>query len=58
MWTLNKILSEFKKKLPRIKYLISDKFTSQCIEPLMKNPMKEMIEKQLSIIGIDCFDIN
>ena len=57
MGTSEKVLSEFIKELPRNKYLISDKFTPQCVEPSMKNPMKEMIEKQLSILGIDNFDI-
>jgi len=52
-----KVLSEFIKELPRNKYLISDKFTPQCVDPSMKDPMKEMIEKQLSILGIDNFDI-
>ena len=57
MGTSEKVLSEFIKELPRNKYLISDKFTPQCVDPSMKNPMKEMIEKQLSILGIDNFDI-
>lgn len=57
MGTSEKVLSEFIKELPRNEYLISDKFTPQCVEPSMKNPMKEMIEKQLSILGIDNFDI-
>jgi aryl-alcohol dehydrogenase-like predicted oxidoreductase len=57
MGTSEKVLSEFIKELPRNKYLISDKFTPQCVDPSMKDPMKEMIEKQLSILGIDNFDI-
>ena len=31
-----KVLSEFIKELPRNKYLISDKFTPQCVDPSMK----------------------
>ena len=57
MGTSEKILAGFIKGLPRDKYLISDKFTPQCVDKNMKDPMKEMIEKQLSLMELKDFDI-
>ena len=57
MGTSEKILAGFIKGLPRDKYLISDKFTPQCVDKNMKDPMKEMIEKQLSFMELKDFDI-
>ena len=43
MGTSEKTLTSFIKDLPRDKYLISDKFTPQCIDPKAENPFKEML---------------
>jgi len=55
--TSEKILSSFIKKYPRNLYIISDKFTPQCINKSSPNPVKEMIEKQLILMGLKKFDI-
>ena len=57
MGTSEKILASFIKDLPREKYLISDKFTPQCINSSAENPFKEMIEKQLNLMNLSKFDI-
>ena len=57
MGTSEKVLAGFLKGLPRNSYLVSDKFTPQCIAPTMKNPMSEMIEMQLKLMELDSFDI-
>ena len=57
MGTSEKVLAGFLKGLPRNSYLVSDKFTPQCITPSMKNPMSEMIEMQLKLMELDSFDI-
>lgn len=57
MGTSEKLLAEFIKDLPRDTYLISDKFTPQCADPSSNTPMKDMIEMQLKIMGLDHFDI-
>ena len=57
MGTSEKILASFIKGLPRNKYIISDKFTPQCIDKNSKNPFKEMIEKQLALMKLENFDI-
>ena len=57
MGTSEKTLASFIKDLPRDKYLISDKFTPQCIDPKAENPFKEMIEKQLNLMNLTKFDI-
>ena len=51
------ILASFIKDLPRNKYLISDKFTPQCIDTSAENPFKDMIEKQLKLMNLTKFDI-
>ena len=57
MGASEKILASFIKDLPRGKYLISDKFTPQCIDSSAENPFKEMIEKQLNLMNLSKFDI-
>ena len=57
MGTSEKTLAAFIKDLPRNKYLISDKFTPQCIDASAENPFKEMIEKQLNLMNLSKFDI-
>ena len=57
MGTSEKTLASFIKDLPRNKYLISDKFTPQCIDSSAENPFKEMIEKQLKLMNLTKFDI-
>ena len=57
MGTSEKVLSSFIKGIPRDKYIISDKFTPQCVDNTLKDPMKDMYEKQLKIMQIDYFDI-
>ena len=52
-----KTLASFIKDMERSKYLISDKFTPQCIDPKAENPFKEMIEKQLNLMNLTKFDI-
>ena len=52
-----KTLASFIKDLPRNKYLISDKFTPQCIDTSVDNPFKDMIEKQLKLMNLAKFDI-
>ena len=51
------ILASFLKDLPRNKYLISDKFTPQCIDNSSSTPFKDMIEKQLKLMNLSKFDI-
>lgn len=57
MGTSEKILAAFLKGLPRGSYLISDKFTPQCVDPASKAPMKDMIEMQLALMNLKNFDI-
>ena len=57
MGTSEKTLASFIKDLPRNKYLISDKFTPQCIDTKAENPFKDMIEKQLNLMNLSKFDI-
>ena len=57
MGTSEKVLASFLKEVPRNSYLVSDKFTPQCINSSMKNPMSDMIEMQLKLMELDRFDI-
>ena len=57
MGASEKTLASFIKDLPREKYLISDKFTPQCIDSSAENPFKEMIEKQLNLMNLSKFDL-
>ena len=47
-----KVLAGFLKELPRESYLVSDKFTPQCVDPSWTEPMKQMIEMQQDIMGL------
>ena len=57
MGNSEKILASFIKNIPRNKFLISDKFTPQCIDKSAENPFKEMYEKQLNLMNLSKFDI-
>lgn len=57
MGTSEKVLAGFLKGLPRGSYLVSDKFTPQCADPSSPTAMKDMIEMQLGLMGLDRFDI-
>ena len=57
MGTSEMVLAGFVKGLPRESYLISDKFTPQCADASSPTAMKDMIEMQLGLMGLDCFDI-
>ncbi|MBQ1335284.1 MAG: aldo/keto reductase [Clostridia bacterium] len=57
MGTSEKLLAGFLKGLPRESYLISDKFTPQCADASSPTAMKDMIEMQLGLMGLDRFDI-
>jgi len=57
MGTSEKVLAGFLKELPRESYLVSDKFTPQCVDPSWTEPMKQMIEMQQDIMELDGFDI-
>lgn len=57
MGTSEKILAGFLKGLPRESYIVSDKFTPQCVDPSWTEPMREMIELQQGIMELDGFDI-
>lgn len=57
MGTSEKILADFIKDLPRDKVIVSDKFTPQCANAASPTAMKDMIEMQLGLMGLDRFDI-
>ena len=57
MGTSEKTLAGFLKGLPRDSYLVSDKFTPQCVDASSPTAMKDMIEMQLSLMELDRFDI-
>ncbi|MBO5558150.1 aldo/keto reductase [Ruminococcus sp.] len=57
MGTSEKALAGFVKGLPRESYIISDKFTPQCADANSPSAMKDMIEMQLGLMGLDRFDI-
>lgn len=57
MGTSEKVLAGFVKELPRDSYLISDKFTPQCVNGSSPTAMKDMIEMQLGLMELDRFDI-
>ncbi len=56
MGASEKVLAGFLKGLPRESYLISDKFTPQAANGKLTT-MADMIEMQLSLMGLDRFDI-
>lgn len=57
MGTSEKVLAEFVNDLPRDSFMISDKFTPQCADASSPTAMKDMIEMQLKLMGLDRFDI-
>lgn len=57
MGASEKVLAEFLKGLPRDSYLVSDKFTPQCADSASKTAMKDMLEMQEHLMGLDHFDI-
>ena len=57
MGTSEKVLAEFIKDLSRENYIISDKFTPQCADKNSATAMKDMIEMQYKLMGINKFDI-
>ena len=57
MGTSEKVLAGFVKGLPRESYIISDKFTPQCVNGSSPTAMKDMIEMQLGLMELDRFDI-
>ncbi len=57
MGTSEKILAELLKDCKREDYIISDKFTPQCADKNSKNPIEDMLKKELEILNIDKMDI-
>ncbi|MBQ6781991.1 MAG: aldo/keto reductase [Treponema sp.] len=57
MGTSEKVLALFLKNLPRDSFLVSDKFTPQCVSEKSPAAFKNMIEMQLSLMNLDRFDI-
>lgn len=57
MGTSEKVLAGFLKGLSRDSYLVSDKFTPQCADSASATAMKDMIEMQERLMGLDRFDI-
>ena len=47
------MLAGFLKGLERDSYLISDKFTPQCADASSKTAMKDMVEMQLGLMGLE-----
>ena len=57
MGTSEKVLAGFLKDLPREDYFISDKFTPQCADESNPDAMRDMIEMQQNLMGLERFDI-
>lgn len=57
MGTSEKVLGGFLKGLDRDSYLVSDKLTPQCMDVSSPTPVKDMLDMQLSLMGLDRFDI-
>lgn len=57
MGTSEKVLGGFLKGLPRDSFLVSDKLTPQCMDASSATPVKDMLEMQLSLMGLDRFDV-
>lgn len=55
--TSEKVLGEFLKELPRDSFLVSDKLTPQCMDASSATPVEDMLQRQLSLTGLDRFDI-
>lgn len=52
-----KTLATFLKGLPRDSYILSDKLTPQAMDSTSPTPVKDMIEMQRELLGVDRFDI-
>ncbi|MBE6513610.1 MAG: aldo/keto reductase [Thermoplasmata archaeon] len=52
-----KVLGGFIRGLPRGSFMISDKLTPQMMDTSSPHPVKDMLDMQLSIMGLDRFDI-
>ena len=57
MGTSEKVLGSFLEGLPRDSYYVSDKFTPQCANPASGDPVGEMYDMQLEMLGIEGVDI-
>ena len=58
MGTSEKVLAGFLCGLPRGSFLVSDKFTPQCVaDPASPTVLRDMHGMQLSLTGLDRFDI-
>ncbi len=57
MGTSEKVLGGFLQGLDRDSYLVSDKLTPQCMDASSATPVEDMLEMQLSLMGLDRFDI-
>ena len=57
MGTSEKVLGGFLEGLPRERYLVSDKLTPQCMDASSATPVKDMLDMQLDLMGLDRFDI-
>ena len=57
MGTSEKVLGGFLAGLDRGSYLVSDKLTPQCMDTSSTTPVKDMLDMQLSLMGLDRFDI-
>ena len=52
-----KVLGRFVKGLPRGSFMISDKLTPQVMDASSQTPVKDMLDMQLSLMGLERFDI-
>ncbi|MBR2255534.1 MAG: aldo/keto reductase [Candidatus Methanomethylophilaceae archaeon] len=52
-----KVLGGFVEGLPRGSFMISDKLTPQVMDASSQTPVKDMLDMQLSLMGLDRFDI-
>lgn len=58
MGTSEKVLASFLAGRPRDSFLVSDKFTPQCVaDPASPTAMADMLSMQLSLMGLDRFDL-
>ena len=57
MGASEKVLGGFLAGLDRSSYLVSDKLTPQCMDTSSTTPVKDMLDMQLSLMGLDRFDI-
>ena len=56
MGTSEKVLGEFLRTVPRDSYLISDKFTPQCADPVAENAVTALYETSAKLLGTDYMD--